>query len=122
MKHLQDTNPIAADIQALNVKQVAQILNKSEWWVYKHADLLCAARIGGSLIFTRDNLERILNANKRTKGEMESNFQNKGQPISKNIRNQVRGKKMGSRGKSQAEIFGTDPARHGLANILFQIF
>lgn len=122
MEQLQETNPIAAEIQALNAKQVAQILNKSEWWVYKHADLLCAARIGGSLIFTRDNLERILNANKRTNGKMESNFQNQRETTSKNIRNQVRGKKMGNRGKSQAEIVGTDPANHGLANILFEIF
>jgi hypothetical protein len=122
MEHLEETNTIAADIQALNVKQVAQILNKSEWWVYKHADLLCASRIGGSLIFTRDNLERSLNANKRTNGKMESNFQNQRKTTSKNIRNQDRGKKMGSRGKSQAEIYGTYPARHGLANILFQIF
>jgi hypothetical protein len=100
IEQLQETNPIAADIQALSAKQVAQILNKIGMVGLQACRfIMCSTYRGGSLIFTRDNLERILNADKRTNGQMESNVQNQRKTASKNIRNQGRGKKMGNRGK-----------------------
>jgi len=110
------------DIKILSPREVAKIMGKSISWVYDHADELGAVRIGGSLIFTESRLKGVFdNAVSGEKWEVAGRYQDRQKTISTELRHQKRGKKVGSRGKSQAEIYGTDPRSHGIANLMFQL-
>lgn len=110
------------ELKVIPPRNVAEMLGVSVSWVYDHAEELGAVRIGGRKFFTESALKGVFErAVQNEKREVSRGNYDRRKADNKVLRYPGRGKKMGSRGKSQVELFGTDPGRHGIANIFQQI-
>src|SRR5271157_1740184 len=105
------------EIRALKPIEIAQKLGKSISWVYRHAGELGAARIGGSSIFTEEALNNAI----QTGQQVARNRNGEWPEGIKTSRDQSSSRTMGNRKRKRTQVFDTDPGRHGLAHLLFQV-
>lgn len=101
----------------LNVKEVAELLQVSENYVYRNKYALGAFQAcrGGRLLFFKNELIERIRRNNAIQGEkrqMESNENDRREKINKTIQNQKRSIKMGGKIKSRGT--GNVVNRHGI--------
>ena len=97
----------------LTTKEVANILRKSSHWVYEHYRKLAGVKIGGSIIFTEENLKDAISRGQ----EMEGGSQIPGAEASMPDRNEAQCLKVGKR--QEKEIIRREAAeRHCLVRFL----
>jgi hypothetical protein len=106
----------------LTPEEVAQYLNKSVSWVYKHWEILGGRKLGGSLFFPRKEelYECIFNQKNGVEIRLHSQ---RNQADKSRIQNQNFGKKSRSKkkgGTGQPKEGNKDPNRHGLFGIAQQ--
>jgi hypothetical protein len=102
----------------MKAKEIAERFDKSISWVYANGHHLGGSKIGGSWIFEEEEVKHALQRGK----EISRSGHGSRTATDKAVHQRGRSKKMGGRGKGEAkESWGTDPSRHGIANILFQV-
>jgi hypothetical protein len=100
-----------AKMEILTPKEVSKLLKKSVRWVYANADALGGVKIGGSLIFTEENLYHAL----QRKKQMASGGDDPRQAVHSSVADKKSGGKLGT-GQTRAVIEAA--RRHNLTEFL----
>ena len=99
-------------MEILTPKEVSKLLKKSVRWVYANGDALGGAKIGGSWIFTEENLYHAMQTNGR---QMESDGNGQRGTLQLVTGHEKKSRGVGSSRTKKAEAARKEAAiRHGL--------